>query len=82
MKLVSSFVLGACDPGKSIKLVYKGILGNRVCGKVPTDNDVSGCASKRYKRNSLRSRTELGSKFRGGQNLNKKNSLKYKLAYI
>ena len=52
------------------------------CGKVPADNDVSGCASKRYKRNSLQSRTELGSKFRGGQNLNKKNSLKYKLAYI
>ena len=25
---------------------------------------------------------ELGSKFRGGQNFNKKNSLKYKLAYI
>ena len=25
---------------------------------------------------------ELGLKFRGGQNLNKKNSLKYKLAYI
>ena len=67
----------ACDSRRDDDLGFRWveplILGD-------TDDDAAHSSPRCF--NGFRPGTELGSKFKGAQNLNKKITLKYKLAYI